>query len=140
MRRAWVRASAKARPIARMLQIRRFRSSSRCSRNPIVGSSEPGDRSLGIRCAGRSRLAGLGIGGGGCCSGGGWHGCRRGGGDRLSAVALFQGDLGLERRLQIVGGAAELADPLAEHAAELGELARSEDEQRNQENDEELGP
>src|SRR4029453_16440377 len=72
---------------------------------------------------------------------------RRGGlrGRRLSrlggalAALVLEADLFVERIAELVGGPLELAEALAERTAELRQLSGPEDNQRERQNDEELG-
>ena len=54
-------------------------------------------------------------------------------------LLLLDPDLLFERALQLVRGLPELADALAERTAELGQLPRPEDDQRDHQDDDQLG-
>ena len=75
-------------------------------------------------------------------------GVSRGPGDRRGLLRLDLGplfllfldpDFLLERALQLVRGLLELADALAQRTAELGQLPRPEDDQRDHQDDDQLG-
>src|SRR5262249_25643502 len=57
---------------------------------------------------------------------------------RLRSVFRLVGDL-LQFLVRAFEGLLEIADPLAERAADLGEFAGAEDDQRNDQNNDELG-
>src|SRR5262245_21281538 len=123
--------------------ISRFRSSSRCSRNDILlaessndsgSSSSPGValgkgtsamRTLGAvvrtRHVADGRLD------------------RRGRFLPLGRSALFDPDFLVERVLQFVRRALEFSEALAQRLAQLGQLARPENNQGNREDDDEFG-
>src|SRR5438876_6979809 len=112
IRRAYESVSANAVPTARTHHQSRFRSSSRCSRNDIVGSSAPlVVRRPGIVAPGH--LARPFRGGGRQSSGSGWIGSRH---------------LRVERLLEVGGGLAEFGEAPADGAPQLRELARSKDQ------------
>src|SRR5262249_28468619 len=74
----------------------------------------------------------------------GWRGRRRrglGGGFLLFflVLLLFDADFFLERAPQLVGGLLEFGQALAERAPQLGQLPRTKDDERDHENDDQLG-
>ena len=148
--------------------IRRLRSSSRCSRNDIrpassstscgsVSSMRDLSSSSRADCgSGRSRvgtgaialyacpdsrgkcsvLALVGL----CLSGGDgrWLSWLRRA-DRARAALLLDADFLVESVPQLVGGALELAETLAERTAELWQFSGPEDDERERQDDEQLG-
>ena len=64
---------------------------------------------------------------------------RRGRHRRRPSRRLLDRDLGLDRALEVVGGAAELGQSLADRAADLGQPLGAEDQQRQDEDEEDFG-
>ena len=65
--------------------------------------------------------------------------CGRLGRLELGDPALLELDLVLPRPLEVLGGALELSQRIAERLAQFGQLARPEDDESQHEDEEELG-
>src|SRR6185503_4797100 len=111
------------------------RSSSRCSRklmDPLAVS--------GVSAIGRGECVFHGTGGLTHHGGGLLSGFLQGGADALDFLELFHLDFALQGRAELVRGLAELGDAAPEHPPDLRELAGSEQQERQHEDEKDFRP